>query len=203
MHPDDDKMNSLVRKVVEIFNGTTLKALIGDEHKDRMDVDIMIGHAKEGEKSDEEMNQMLTNLTNKMGKDLPSGVKGYSVMNVDGTTNLNLRMERMSPTILKPTGMCNDKVQVEEQGGSHKQYIGKEVVVYNGNSSFDSPCILTPGWIKQVDEIERNNSKKSIKFKIDGPSFASRLDECADEMNTSKRIDGNNDAVVDQKKELK
>lgn len=63
MHWNDDKMKSVVRKVVKFFNGTTLKALIRDEHEDRMDVDIMSGHAKEGEKSDEKINQMLTNLT--------------------------------------------------------------------------------------------------------------------------------------------
>ncbi|CAI9298018.1 unnamed protein product [Lactuca saligna] len=198
MHLNDDKMKEVIKKVVKNFNGTTLKALIGGGHEDRMDVDVMNVHATEGEKSDEEMNKMLTDLTKKTGKDLPSGSKVYSVLNVDATTNSDLGMERISLTILKPTGMCNDKVMVKQQGGSHKQNMGMEVVVNNGNSSFDSLCIVTPVWIKQADEIERNISKKSIKFKNDGPSFEARLDECAYEMNTLKGNEGKDDAVVEQ-----
>ncbi|CAH1445298.1 unnamed protein product [Lactuca virosa] len=94
--------------------------------------------------------------------------------------------------------MCNDKVLVEHQGGSNQQNMGMQVVVYNGNSSFDSPCIITHGWIKQADEIERNSSKKSITFKNDCPSFEARLNECADEMNNSKGNEGKDDEVVDQ-----
>ncbi|CAH1412410.1 unnamed protein product [Lactuca virosa] len=94
--------------------------------------------------------------------------------------------------------MCNDKVLFEHQGGAHQQNIGMEVVMYNGNSSFDSPCILTPGWIKQADEIERNNSKKSIMFNNDCPSFEARLNECAHEMTTSKQNEGKDDAIVEQ-----
>ncbi|CAH1434562.1 unnamed protein product [Lactuca virosa] len=164
MHLNDDKMKAVVRKVVEIFNGTTLKALIGDGHEDKMDVDIMIVHAKEGEKPDDEMNQMFTNLTKKMGKDLLSGSKGYSAMNIDGTTNLDLRMERMSPTILNPTGMCNEKVQVEEQGGSHKQYMGMEVVLYNGNSSFDSPSELMGRVKLKIKRLENIGNRKVMFF---------------------------------------
>ncbi|CAH1422157.1 unnamed protein product [Lactuca virosa] len=127
-------MKSMVRKVVDAFNGTRLKALLGDEHEDRMDVDIVSGHAMEGEKADEEMNQMLTEVTKTMGKDLLSVEKHNSVMNGDGTTNAKLRMESMSPKILKPPRMCNSKGQVEDQCGLNDKYVGMEVVVYNGNS---------------------------------------------------------------------
>ena len=163
-----------------------------------MEVDSMSVHATEGEKLDDKMNQMIMNLTKNMGKDLLSGPKLYFDSNVDATTNSDLGMEGMSPKIMKQTGMCNNKVLVEHQGGSHQQNIGMEVVVYNGNSSFDSPCILTPGWIKQVDQIERNNSKKGITFKNDCSSFEARINECADEMNTSKGNEGKDDAVVEQ-----
>ncbi|CAI9271623.1 unnamed protein product [Lactuca saligna] len=117
------------------------------------------------------MNQILIDLTKKMGKDLLSGSKVYFVLNVDATTNSDMGMDRMSLKVVKPTGMYNDKVLVEQHGDSHKQNMEMDVIMYNGNSSFDSSCILTPGWIKQVDEIERNDSKKSIKFKDDGSSF--------------------------------
>ncbi|CAH1435609.1 unnamed protein product [Lactuca virosa] len=185
----------MIKKVVDIFNGTTLKALIVDGYDDRMEVDGTSVNAKEGGKTVEDMNQMIINLTNKMGEDLLSGRKVYSVSNVDASDQ---GMEGMSPTIVKPTGMCNDKVLFEHHGGSHQQNIGMEVVMYNGNSTFDSPCILTPGWIKQADEIERNSSKKSSMFNNDCPSFEARLNECADEMNTSKGNEGKDDAIVEQ-----
>ncbi|CAH1452668.1 unnamed protein product [Lactuca virosa] len=145
MHPNNDKMKAVIKKVVDIFNGTTLKVVIADGHEDRMEVDGTSVHATEGEKSAEDMNQMITNLTNKMGKDLLSGPKLYFDSNVHSSDH---GMEGMSPTIVKPTGMCNDKVLFEHKGGSHQQNIGMEVVMYNGNSSFDSPCILTPDEMK-------------------------------------------------------
>ncbi|CAH1416346.1 unnamed protein product [Lactuca virosa] len=156
MHPNNDKMKAVIKKVVDIFNGTTLKALIADGHEDRMEVDGTSVNATEGGKSAEDMNQMITNLTNKMGEDLLSGRKVYSESNVDASDQ---GMEGMSSTIVKPTGMCNDK---------------------------------------QADEIERNSSKKSSMFNNDCPSFEARLNECADEMNTSKGNEGKDDAIVEQ-----
>ncbi|CAH1412412.1 unnamed protein product [Lactuca virosa] len=84
-HPNNDKMKAAIKKVVDIFNGTTLKALIADGHEDRMEVDGTSVNATEGEKSAEDMDLMITNLTNKMGKDLLSGPKVYSDSNVDAS----------------------------------------------------------------------------------------------------------------------
>ncbi|CAH1435277.1 unnamed protein product [Lactuca virosa] len=195
MHPNNDKMKAVIKKVVDIFNGTTLKALIAEGHEDRMEVDGTSVKATEGGQKDEDMNQMITNLTNKMGEDLLSGRKVHSESNVDASYH---GMEGMSPTIVKPTGMCNDKVLFEHHGGTPQQNIGMEVVMYNGNSTFDSPCILTPGRIKQADEIERNRSKKSSMFNNDCPSFEARLNECVDEMNIAKGNEGKDDAIVEQ-----
>ncbi|CAI9284666.1 unnamed protein product [Lactuca saligna] len=194
MHPNNDKMKAVIKKVVDIFNGTTLKALIAEGHEDRMKVDGMSVNATNGGQTDEDMNQMITNLTNKMVEDLLNGPKDHYEPNVDASDH---GMEGMSPTIVKPTGMCNDKVLFEHHDGTQQQNIGMDVVMYNGNSTFDSPCILTPGWIKQADEIERNNSKRSSMFNNDCPSFEAILNECADEMNTSKGNEGKDDAIVE------
>ncbi|CAI9294872.1 unnamed protein product [Lactuca saligna] len=176
IHPNNDKVKAVIKKVVDIFNGTTLKALIAEGHEDRMEVDGTSVKATEGGQTDEDMNQLITKLTNKMGGNLLSGQKVNSESNVDASSH---GMEGMSPTI------------------------GMEVVMYNGNSTFDSPCILTHGWIKQADKIERNNSKKSSMLKNDCPSFEARLNQCADEMNTTKGNDGKDDAIVEKEVEQK
>ncbi|CAI9277698.1 unnamed protein product [Lactuca saligna] len=195
MHPNNDKVKAVIKKVVDIFNGTTLKALIAEGREDRMEVDGTNVKATKGGQTNKDMNQMITKLANKMGDDLLSGRKVNSESNMDASYH---GMEEMSPIIVKPTSMCNDKVLFEHHGGTQQQNIGMEVVMYNGNSTFDSPCILTPGWIKQADEIERNSSKKSSMLNNDCPSFEAKLNQCADEMNTMKGNEGKDDAIVEQ-----
>ncbi|CAI9271622.1 unnamed protein product [Lactuca saligna] len=47
MHLNDDKRKAVIKKVVEIFNRTTLKELLGNGHEDRIDVDVISVHETE------------------------------------------------------------------------------------------------------------------------------------------------------------
>ncbi|XP_042758254.1 uncharacterized protein LOC122198147 [Lactuca sativa] len=104
------------------------------------------------------------------------------------------RVMIQSPTIQRSTRSSKKSMNFTNTNKETNERGCVGVVFYGGNSSFDSPINLTPGWIRQADEIEISSAKqKKMDFVNDGPSFGLEITQVTDELQACRVNDVNNE----------